>query len=237
MNDLKCSVGLLVLPVLFGARDHDLFEQRNGIGLLYVQEHAAHQMLTIALFDSIGEGRAHVKWIEMDQRSEWFWQKWEQLLPFHVFDGAMVPMLVCMEQQGEWYRVRLSDGHDYWVKQERKTYTVNGKDMPYDKFSFKKWENFIGEMAWIGRMDRLSNPIHARPRSTSQIIRQDVGDCLSPIAVRDAWVEVTPHNGEGCLSDTMLEDDARFKRIYFDHGWVQWRNDTTFLVRLTPYSR
>lgn len=56
-----------------------------------------------------------------------------------------------------------------------------------------------------------------------------------PLAAKGWWIEVEPHNGEGCLSDTMSGNEDQFKRLYFQRGWVQWRNDSTFLLSTSPY--
>ena len=208
------------------------FEEQYGIGVLLIHEEQSHGVYTVSLFDSIGEGQAHARWIELSWGSVGFWTRWEELLPFPIFNGSNEPFLVCTEQRGEWFRVRLKGRLDYWVRQEDRSHSRHGVERAYKKFELQTWAQFMENKAWVGRLDPALNPIRKRPRVNSDVIPFDQGDCLTPISVEGWWVEVEPHNGEGCITDT-TSDETIFKKLYFDHGWVQWRNDSTFLLRTT----
>jgi len=223
---------LLCSSALLGMTPRGQFEEQHGLGILFIHERELHDVVTVSLFDSIGERHMHSKWIELQRRDADFWKKWMVYLPFDIFHGGGEPYLVCMERRGDWYRVRLKGPRDYWVRQEDRSHSRHGVERAYKKFELQTWAQFMENKAWVGRLDPALNPIRKRPRVNSDVIPFDQGDCLTPISVEGWWVEVEPHNGEGCITDT-TSDETIFKKLYFDHGWVQWRNDSTFLLRTT----
>lgn len=221
-----CSVGLM------GMTHRDLFEERYGMGILLL--HAGqHPVIAFPLFDSIGEDQVHSTWIELPSSSNAeFWTRATELLPFRIFHGGGEPYLVCMEQQGEWFRVRLKGPRDFWVRQEDRTFEWHGEVETYKRFELQKWNEFMAGKAWVGRLNPATNPIRSGASTHSKVINYEYGDCLGPIRTKGWWVEVEPVNGEACITDTTY-NEAVFKELFFKKGWVQWRNDSAFLLRTT----
>lgn len=114
---------------LEGVHVQDSFELRYGIGVLYIHEYAEHSIYTAALFDSIGERQPHSKWVELAWSTNGFWSKWNELLPFSIHSSQNTPFFLCMEQKGDWFRVRLKGNLDYWVRQEDRSYTWHGESV------------------------------------------------------------------------------------------------------------
>jgi|GEM_PF-3509742 len=223
----------LVAPGLGSKGSVDLFEERNGIGIVLI--HEPSRVLSIYLYDSPDDRANHSRIIEMPYRYEdgrivdGFQEKWEQLLSFKI--DSYTPFLLCMEVRDDWYRVRLSDGRDYWMRQEERVGRF------YDKHKFKRlelepWSVFMANTAWVDRKDQHSNPIRTRPSLKAHIIPYEYGDCLRPVEAKSWWVKVQPQNGESCISDTLGFD---LPKGFFKKGWVQWRNDSMFLLRTSPY--
>jgi len=223
---------LLCSSALLGMTPRGQFEEQHGLGILFIHERELHDVVTVSLFDSIGERHMHSKWIELQRRDADFWKKWMVYLPFDIFHGGGEPYLVCMERRGDWYRVRLKGPRDYWVRQEDRSTDCYGKVEHYRKFELQSWDDFMADKAWVGRLDPATNPIRRKASRRSETINYDHGDCLGPIRTKGWWLEVEPMNGEGCIPDTTY-NEAIFKKLFFNHGWVQWRNDSTFLLRTT----
>jgi hypothetical protein len=212
----------------------DKFEQVNGIGIVEIHENPA-AFFILYLYDTPDERSPHSRVIEMryieNDRVVHGWDaQWEMLLPFRVFTGNGYPYLVCMEVRGSWFRVRLSDQQDYWIRQEERTYTQRGIKHTFEKLNLVRWDDFMANKAWVGRTDQAANPIRMRPTSKADTISYAYGDCLGPVEVKGRWLKVRPENGEGCISDTLGEG---VPEGFFKEGWVQWRNDSAFLVRTT----
>ena len=230
-----CACFLSLSPGKTG--NTDLFRETNGIGIVLI--HETSRVLCLYLYDSPEEQASHSRIIEMPFLNKdgfvvaGFGEKWNELLPFAIDKGSG-PLLLCMEVRDHWYRVRLSDGKDYWMRQEER----GAKS--YDRQEFKllelvPWRVFMAEKGWVSRKDVPSNPIRKRPSLKADTVAYEYGDCLGVTEVKGWWVKVEPKNGEGCISDTLY--DFLPKGLFFKKGWVQWRNDSMLLLYTSPYYR
>ncbi len=208
----------------------DRFEERYGIGILLIHERQDHDIYALPLFDSIGERQMHSKWIELRRTDVDFHEKWKEFHPFRIFYGGGEPFLVCMERRGEWFRVRLKESRDYWVRQEDRTSDWYGRVENYKRFELRSWNEFMAGKGWVDRVEAKANPIRHRPHENAKTINYEPGDCLRATRSRRQWLAVEPHNGEGCITDT-TENEEIFKALFFKRGWIKWRSDSIFLVR------
>lgn len=217
-----------------GPSSVDPFEDEYGLGIIHIHEYP-NAFFVLHMYDIPDDNAPHSRviempWIDGGRIVDGWHEEWDALQPYRVFSGEGYPYLVCTAVKDKWYQVRLKDQKEYWVRQEERSFSEFGTTVVLPKLELVGWGTFMAEKAWVGRTDLTSNPIRTRPSSKADIIEYAYGDCLRPIGVRGRWLKVRPENGEGCISDTL---EGGSPDGFFEHGWVQWRNDSAFMLRTT----
>jgi len=216
-----------------------VFEDKYGIGIVSakgIPDYIVNKYSTnyqINLYDDTTTLNLNpTKTYKINSREDKYWEVNKELNPLDLYHFSGMVM-VCVEKRGEWFKVRIKNNLEYWVKNIKLTYTNSyGKVKTINSFNFYNWEQYISGTIWVSRLEKEKNLIRKKPKENSETINFDAPECLKAIKTKGFWLKITPENGEGCFDDNEDIFAIDYQKKYFKYGWIKWRNDKDFLINL-----
>jgi hypothetical protein len=230
---------LIILFLCFKDLYAGTFENINGIGIVA----ANFKGFSIVLCDTISETQIAARTYYPETRyypdsSETYPAYSDSVVrilnPSRIYFYDMLVMR-CIDKQGDWYKVRIKNEKEYWVKNNLREIKISKGEMRIEpQFEFFSWDSFAARTIWVNRMNGELNPIRETPTENGKVIKFTEKECLTAIEVKGNWLKITPSTGENCFgNEKHAGDDSFYRKKYFDFGWIKWRDDKNFLIRTT----
>ena len=214
------------------------FDDKYGIGIVEVhgistQSYGYSTDFHISLYDTIGVNIKPVKTYNFNTKEDSYREKRKELNYLNLSYNLAYFVMVCLDKKGDWFKVRICDGQEYWTKNVKLTYysPYNGKNRSISTYKFRTWAQFISNTIWVSRLDKEKNMIRNKANKNASIVKFDAPECLTAIKTKGYWLKITPSNGEGCFSGDNEDPFAiDYQKLYFKYGWIQWRDEKDFLI-------